>query len=150
MLVLKLVKCLSGVILRGLFGLPLAETSVEKRGFRGATDEMRARLEQVGATFLDGYHAALESHTPPILAARLNSVDTELRGFTFEGAAMGLALLDTLSPWRPNRVTSFLSGAGNAHAYMVHVGVGWVWARKPAIGRQPHGRGAMLVKERFA
>jgi hypothetical protein len=131
LLVLKLVKCLSGVILRGLFGLPLAETSVEKRGFRGATDEMRARLEQVGATFLDGYHAALESHTPPILAVRLNAVDAELRGFAFEGAAMGLALLDTLSPWRPNRVTSFLSGAGNAHAYMVHVGVGWVWARFP-------------------
>jgi hypothetical protein len=119
------------VILCGLFGLPLEETSVEQRGFRGATDEMRARLEQVGENFLDGYHAALESYTPPTLAERLNSVDAELRGFAFEGAAMGLALLDTLSPWRPNRVTSFLSGAGNAHAYMVHVGVGWVWARFP-------------------
>ena len=92
---------------------------------------MRARLEQVGETFLDGYHAALESHAPPALAARLNSADAELRGFAFEGAAMGLALLDTLTPWRPNRVTSFLSGAGDAHAYMVHVGVGWVWARFP-------------------
>jgi enediyne biosynthesis protein E3 len=119
------------VILWGLFGLPQAETSVEKRGFRGATDEMRARLEQVGATFLDGYHAALESYTPPILATRLNSVDAELRGFAFEGASMGLALMDTLSLWRPSRVTTFLSGAGNAHAYMVHVGVGWVWARFP-------------------
>src|ERR1035441_584545 len=86
LLVLKSVKTLLGVILRGLFGLPLEETSVEKRGFRGATDEMRARLEQVGATFLDGYHAALDSYTPAILAARLNSVDAELRGGGLSGA----------------------------------------------------------------
>jgi enediyne biosynthesis protein E3 len=92
---------------------------------------MRTRLEQVGATFLDGYHAALASHTQPALAARLNATEVELRGFVFEGAAMGLALLDTLTPWRPVRVTNFLSGDGNAHAYMVHVGVGWVWARFP-------------------
>ena len=131
LLVLNPLKPLFGLIRCGLFGLPLEETSVEKRGFRVATDEMRARLEQIGETFLDGYHAALESHAPPALAARLNSADLELRGFAFEGAAMGLALRDTLTPWRPNRVTRFLNGAGDAHAYMVYVGVGWVWARFP-------------------
>jgi enediyne biosynthesis protein E3 len=115
--------------LRGLFGLPLEETSVRRRGFRGVNAEMQTRLEQVGETFLDGYHAALQYRALPALAARLNSTDTDLRGFAFEGAAMGLALLDTLAPWRPNRLTKFLSGDGNAHAYMVHVGVGWVWAR---------------------
>ena len=114
--------------MRGLFGLPLKETSVGRRGFRGVTAEMQTRLEQVGETFLDGYHAALQHDA---LAARLNSTDPELRGFAFEGAAMGLALLDTLTPWRSPRVRNFLGGDGNAHAYMVHVGVGWVWARFP-------------------
>ena len=117
--------------MRGLFGLPLEETRVGRRGFRGVTAEMQTRLEQVGETFLGGYHAALESPTPPTLAARLNSADAELRGFAFEGAAMGLALLDTLTPWRSPRVRNFLGGDGKAHAYMVHVGVGWVWARFP-------------------
>ena len=131
LLVITAVKTLSRVIRRELFGLPLKETSVEQRGFRGATDEMRARLERVGESFLDGYHAALEYNTLPALAARLNSTDAELRGFAFEGAAMGLALLDTLTPWRSNRLTDFLKGDGNAHAYMIHVGVGWVWARFP-------------------
>jgi len=131
LLVLKPLKTLSGVILRGLFGLPLEETSVGRRGFRGVSEGMRTRLEQVGETFLDGYHAALKPCTPPALVAQLNSTDADLRGFAFEGAAMGLALLDTLTPWRPHRITNFLSGAGNAHAYMVHVGVGWVWARFP-------------------
>lgn len=92
---------------------------------------MRARLECVGKAFLDGYHAALQYHTLSALAARLNSAEPELRGFAFEGAAMGLALLDTLTPWRPERVTPFLNGPGDAHAYMVHVGLGWVWARFP-------------------
>jgi enediyne biosynthesis protein E3 len=131
LLVLKPVKSLCGEIFCGLFGLPLEETSVEKRGFRRVTDEMRTRLEQVGETFLHGYHAALRSQTLSALAAPLNSIDTELRGFAFEGAAMGLALLDRLTPWRRTRLTSFLRGDGDAHAYMVHVGVGWVWARVP-------------------
>ena len=92
---------------------------------------MRARLEQVGATFLSGYHLALEQGTPTGLATKLNLVEPDWRGFAFEGAAMGLALLDRLTPWRADRITQFLRGAGDAHAYMVHVAVGWVWARWP-------------------
>lgn len=33
------------------------------------------------------------------LVPELNLVEAELRGFAFEGAAMGLALLDTIIPW---------------------------------------------------
>jgi enediyne biosynthesis protein E3 len=114
-----------------LLGLPPEETGYERRGFRGATGAVRNRLEQIGAAFMAGYHAALQHGTPLALAAPLNAVEAELRGFAFEGAAMGLALLDLLTPWAPTRVSRFLSGAGAAHAYMVHVGVGWVWARFP-------------------
>lgn len=92
---------------------------------------MRARLEQVGATFVGGYHAALECESTQTLAGELAEVELELRGFASEGAAMGLALLDGLTPWRTARVEQFLSGAGDAHACMVHVGVGWLWARRP-------------------
>ena len=58
-------------------------------------------------------------------------MELEWRGFAFEGAAMGLALLDFLTPWRRDRIASFLRGTGDAHTYMIHVGVGWVWARAP-------------------
>jgi hypothetical protein len=44
---------------------------------------------------------------------------------------MGLALLDWLTPWNRHRVADLLNGAGDAHAYMVHVGAGWVLARVP-------------------
>ena len=116
---------------RRWFGLPVAETNYVRRGFRGATEEMQTRLEQIGTVFLGGYHAVLEDDTQNGLVPALNSTDLELRGFAFEGAAMGLALLDFLTPWRRTRIREFLGGVGDAHAYMVHVGIGWLWARIP-------------------
>jgi hypothetical protein len=44
---------------------------------------------------------------------------------------MALALLDWLTPWCRDRVHRLLAGAGQAHVYLVHVGVGWAWARLP-------------------
>lgn len=113
-----------------LLGLSSEETNYGRRGFRGATEGMQTRIEQVGAAFLCGYHAALE-HGPEGSGRALDGTSLELLGFAFEGAAMGLALLDGLTPWGASRVSRFLLGAGKPHVYMVHVGVGWVWARLP-------------------
>jgi hypothetical protein len=44
---------------------------------------------------------------------------------------MGLALLERLTPWPSHRIQEFLAGPGESHAYMIHVGIGWVWARAP-------------------
>src|SRR5690348_3399970 len=103
------------------FRLPPGETSYVRRGFRGATDEMQARLERIGAVFLQGYHAALEAGGAERIAPALEEVELELRGFAFEGAAMGFALLDWLTPWQATRVQGLLRGAGDPHAYMVNV-----------------------------
>lgn len=80
---------------------------------------------------MTGCNLALEHGAPEIVEADLSVMEPGLRGFAFEGAAMGLALLDLLTPWRRDRISTFLRGAGDSHAYMVHVGVGWVWARMP-------------------
>jgi hypothetical protein len=123
------------------FGISLEEATFARRGFRGNNVEAQQRLEQIGYTFLHGYHAAaIKNDEPQALVTELNAVAPELRGFAFEGAAMGLALLDYLTPWNRNRVQVFLAGAGAAHAYMVHVGVGWMLARmrqriEPSLAR---------------
>ena len=96
---------------------------------------MRERLEAVGAAFLVGYHAALERGEEGLTAA-LDEVELERRGFAYEGAAMGLALIDCLSPWGMGRWRRFLCGAAEPHAYMAHVGAGWVWARVPWARRR--------------
>ncbi|HEY0606954.1 MAG TPA: DUF1702 family protein [Herpetosiphonaceae bacterium] len=110
------------------FGIAPKETSFSYRGFYPGDAMVRHRLERVGRTFVYGYHAALDDSTPESLGRRLNAVEAEYRGFAFEGAAMGLAILDGVAPWRC-RVQAFVMGPGAAHHYMVYVGVGWALAR---------------------
>lgn len=119
----------AGWLRKLIFGISLDEARVARRGFRSGEASVRERLERIGYTFLQGYQAALEEDEPKILAQRLSAVQLEWRGFAFEGAAMGLSLLDQLTPWRRNRLRAFLDGPGSTHAYMVHVGVGWTLAR---------------------
>lgn len=120
---------LLGQARRRFLGLSPAEASFNRRGFLTSEDIARQRLEQIGVTFLSGYHAALEETEFLSLAQRLAIVEAELSGFAFEGAAMGLALLDCLTPWRKDRWRTFISGLGQPHIYMMHVGLGWALAR---------------------
>jgi hypothetical protein len=120
-----------GLLKQHLFGIAADEATVGRRGFRVTEEAVCDRLDRIGATFLRGYHAALQDDDPGTLASRLNDVDSELRGFAFEGAAMGLSLLDHLTPWRRTRWDSFVRGVGAPHVYMVHVGRGWTIARLP-------------------
>src|ERR1700754_721834 len=120
---------LLGQARRRFLGLSPAEASFAKRGFLAGEDEARLRLEQIGVTFLSGYHAALEESEFVSLARRLSVVEIELRGFAFEGAAMGLALLDCFTPWRRDRWRSFTENFAERHIYMMHVGLGWALAR---------------------
>jgi enediyne biosynthesis protein E3 len=124
-----------GLLRKVAFGISLEEATFARRGFRVGEAGAQQRLEQIGDVFLQGYHAALEEDAPEALALRLGAVDAELRGFAFEGAAMGLTLLDHLSPGKEKRLQTFLNGPGAAHIYMAHVGVGWAVARLPWLRR---------------
>jgi hypothetical protein len=116
--------------------ISLEETTFARRGFNDSDAVVRERLECVGRAFLHGYHEALKDDDAQTLAERLNTWNGELRGFAFEGASMGLTLLDHLSPRRKNRFRIFLDGPATAHSYMVHVGVGWAIARLPWLRRK--------------
>src|SRR3954447_2151806 len=118
-----------GWLLGQTFGISIEEAAFARRGFRGGDAAQRRHLEEVGRTFLHGYHAALEENRPVQLASRLDEVEPGLRGFAFEGAGMGLYLLDLLTPWNRGRLRSFLAGPGSVHTYMVHVGAGWALAQ---------------------
>src|SRR5262249_40497388 len=120
---------LLGRVRKRVLGLSPSEASFAKRGFIVGQDEARRRLEQIGIIFLSGYHAALEETEFVPLAHRLTTVEIELRGFAFEGAAMALALLDYFTPWRKNRWRTFTERLAEPHIYMMHVGLGWALAR---------------------
>lgn len=112
-----------------IFGLSPRESDFERRGFHCLDVPARRRLEKIGRVFIAGYNASLRDESPAGLEGYLNSIELEFRGFAFEGAAMGLTLMDYLLPWKRDRFNVFLNGAGSAHAYMVHVGAGWALAR---------------------
>jgi hypothetical protein len=120
-----------GKLISLALGLSAAEATFERRGFQSSNDDTRRRLEAVGATFLLGYNAALQARDCDCLGARLNEVESDRRGFAFEGAAMALGILDFMTSWKKSRFDAFLKGPGSHHKYMVHVGLGWAWARLP-------------------
>jgi hypothetical protein len=116
-------------VMETLLRIQPAEVCLARRGFRVPGKVVRARLEHIGETFLQGYHAALSDCAMEVLVTRLEAIDLEFRGFGYEGAAMALDLLDHLTPWKPPRVPQFLSGPAEPHTYMAIVGIGWSMAR---------------------
>jgi len=119
----------TGILRRQVLGISPAEVRFSRRGFRSGPGLARTRLEAVGGAFVAGYHAALLDDRPLNLERHLATVPAELRGFAFEGAAMALVLIDSLTPWNRSRFTAFLAGPGAPHLYMAHVGAGWALAR---------------------
>jgi enediyne biosynthesis protein E3 len=92
---------------------------------------VRPHLERILANFVDGYHLALASETTAQLVRRLDEMEPDARGFAYEGAGMLLALMDLITPWKQDRVHTFLAGAANSHDYIVCIGVGFALARVP-------------------
>ncbi len=108
------------------------ETNVDRRGFHTKSSDARERLESVGRTFLDGYAAAVEARTPDEIGDRLEAAPDWLRAFAYEGAGMGLTVLDGLPFGRRDHLDRFLrTDGGERHRYLVYVGVGWAMARLP-------------------
>lgn len=112
---------------RWLFRISREEVSAS---FRGDPGPSRPRIEEAASRFIEGYDAALLDSRAERLAARLDEIPAEARGFGYEGAGTALALLDTLAPWR-DRLAVFLRGPGAPHTYMALIGAGWVLARLP-------------------
>jgi hypothetical protein len=120
-----------GKIRQHLFGISPSEATFSRRGFHTGDAGVRRYLEYIGRTFIRGYQAALCHDDDARLASELEGIEKGMRGFAYEGAGMGLALLDQVRPWRARRFREFLEGYGSSHRYMLHVGAGWALARVP-------------------
>jgi hypothetical protein len=127
----------SGSLSRSLFGVPYKIATA----FRQGTSETWMQLEAAVLAALEGYHAILEGSAFQALIPRLDTVPLELRGYAYEGAAMGLTGLDLMLPWK-KRLLAYMAGPGAPHIYMVHIGAGEALARlrrrpEPFIARLP-------------
>ena len=91
--------------------------------FSEGNTETWKHLETAVLAALEGYHATLDSSKFEALIPRLDTVSLELRGYAYEGAAMGLTGLDCMLPWK-KRLRAYMAGPGAPHIYMVHIGAG--------------------------
>jgi len=120
-----------GALRRRILTPSITATRLDVRGFHIKDDATRARLERIGATFLTGYGYAAEARTVTDAEQRLETLEEEVRGFGYEGAAMGFAIRDGLPIGGSDHVAQFLAGRGRQHIYMAYIGVGWAMARLP-------------------
>jgi hypothetical protein len=101
------------------------------RGFTAKNDAAEELLETVGVSFLTGYGHAVECPTPEQTAVRIAALSMQFRGFAYEGAGMGYAMLDGLPFGHSRHVAEFLAGPAADQVYITYVGVGWALARLP-------------------
>ena len=120
-----------------LFHIDERETTFRRRGFPSGSPVAQSHLEGIGRSFLRGYHGAVDSGMSKSMTDSLAQVGSEYQGFAYEGAAMGLGLLDVLSFGKKFRWKEFVDGPGQPHKYVVHVGLGWVVARLPWLRSRP-------------
>lgn len=100
---------------------------------RDTDDPALIPISRVVYTVLDcGFYAIAHprfDELVPMIEAR----DPELHGFAYEGAGMGLAILDFWMPWN-RRVKKFATGPAVRYKRAVYLGVGLGYAR---MGRNP-------------
>ncbi|MGH3613349.1 MAG: DUF1702 family protein [Pseudonocardia sp.] len=122
-----------GTILKPLFPLSadaFPRMAAARFGPQPDMDETWKRFEPVARTLVDSFSLSLDHSDPQRLAAALDEVRPELRGIAYEGAGMGLTLLDCLVPHR-SRLATFVNGPGAPYRGLIYIGAGLVLPRVP-------------------
>jgi hypothetical protein len=109
----------------------MSAVRLSNRGFHEKDAESVVLLETIGRSFLTGYGYAVGTGKIADARERLEAVPHRFRGFAYEGAAMGYAILAGLGLAGRSNLGVFLAGAAERHIYMAYVGIGWAFARLP-------------------
>jgi hypothetical protein len=93
-------------------------------------DTVWPMFEPVATTLVNTFWTTVDEPRFEKLVPKLDSIGVEFRGIAYEGAGMGLMLLDGLLPYT-KRLPRFLAGPGAAYRPLVLVGAGLVLPRIP-------------------
>jgi|JI102314A2RNA_FD_contig_31_6190723_length_1629_multi_4_in_0_out_0_1 hypothetical protein len=86
------------------------------------------RFAPVANTLVDSFWHTIDHPHPHDLHAWLSQHEPQVRGVAYEGAGMGLALLDVVQP-RPQRLATFIAGPGHAFEPLLFIGAGMALPR---------------------
>lgn len=119
-----------GVRIRSrVLSIDVRDSTFEARGFEPSSPAAQAALEGHAAHFVLGFNEAVGAVDVADLEAPLGALPPEQRGFAYEGAGMGLAVLDLFTPGSKDRLAELLEGHGRPHLYEIYGGAGWALAR---------------------
>ena len=122
-----------GKILKPFFRLSAEDfpkMAAERYGQHEDMDQTWLQFEPVARNLVGGFQTALDDDRFEVLVPRLNTVESEFRGIAYEGAGMGLMLLDSLGPWM-KRLQAFIAGPGAPYDWLLYIGAGLVLPRVP-------------------
>ncbi|MER7756993.1 DUF1702 family protein [Kitasatospora sp. NPDC097643] len=127
-----------GTLLKPVFPLSaesFPKMAAERFGAQEDMDKTWLTFEPVARTLVDSFYLTLDHPKERDLVPRLDDTPPELRGIAYEGAGMGLMLLDSLFPYR-KRLPAFLHGPGAPYRCLVYIGAGLVLPRVPLAPRR--------------
>jgi hypothetical protein len=107
-----------------LFGIPPIDARPDLRSFRATTTEKQICLETVSKVFIHTYLIALSTADIKRVTEECNLTAAALRGFAYEGAAAGLAVVDLLGTGGPKLFREFGDGPGARYRFPVHMVAG--------------------------
>lgn len=82
----------------------------------------------VVAAVMRGFRMTLEDSRFEVLLRRLNAVDVDARGFAYEGAGVGLVVLDYFPPWR-DQFRAFVRVIEDPYIIPTNIGAGLALGR---------------------
>ena len=115
-----------GFLRRFLFGLPITGMDKLWAGY-GTETEARKQLRLSSTSFIEAYNTSLEADLGQKLFSILRTFDQSFRGFAYEGAGMGMAIIDYTSFSKRSRLLEFVDQAPN-YTILAHIGAGFAIA----------------------
>jgi hypothetical protein len=102
----------------------------QRHGLHQDIDNSWECFQPVARTLVDCFYMAFDNSRSDVLVSKLDAYELELRGVAYEGAGMGLMLLDSLFPWK-RRFESFVDGPAAHYICLMYIGAGLVLPRVP-------------------
>lgn len=104
--------------------------AAQQFGVHDDIDRVWQDFAPVAHTLVDSFWTTVDHPRFDTLVGLLDATENEVRGVAYEGAGMGLSLLDCLLPYR-RRLAGFLAGPGHAYKPLVYIGAGLALPRVP-------------------
>ncbi|MGA4790000.1 hypothetical protein A5780_19670 [Nocardia sp. 852002-20019_SCH5090214] len=113
-----------------LLGTGSQEPPLNRPGFAAPSPATAAELERVATHLASSIDMAVRSKNNDEVIATIAALPEQYRGFAFEGAATGLAAVDSITPFG-RRAHDLIAGPAAKHDLTMYVGVGLAMGRIP-------------------